>query len=126
MKVYKFIDGFINLLLTLLYLAFAFIVSCMFEVFPWHDANGAYMLYMLVVWLPVCVLTIIQILISLIARKFNKPLVTLAALNAVYIPLIFVLGFAEVTLNVFKIIGVVAVITMVLYSVLSFRRFKKL
>ena len=126
MKVYKFFDGLLNALLTILYLAFAFTVSCMFEVFPWYDADGVYMLYMLAVWLPLCFLTLIQIILSLIAKRFDKPLVTLASLNAVYVPMIFLLGFADVSLTVFKLIGVIAVITMLIYSVLSFRRLKKL
>ncbi|MBQ4602210.1 MAG: hypothetical protein IJB24_05040 [Clostridia bacterium] len=126
MKAYKIFEGIVNVLLTVLYLAFAFIVSCMFEVFPWHDGDGVYMLYMLVVWLPLCFLTIIQIFSSLIAKRFNKPLVTLASLNAVYIPLIFILGFADISFTALKVIGIVAVITMFVYSVLSFRRLKKL
>ena len=126
MKVYKFFDGLVNILLAMLYLVFAFIVSCMFEFFPWHDGDGVYMLYMLAVWLPICFLTIIQITVSVIARKFNKPMVTLASLNAIYIPLIFILGFADISFTALKIIGIIAVITMITYSVLAFRRLKKL
>ena len=94
MKVYKFFDCLINILITALYLMFVFIVSCMFEVFPWFDGDGVYMLYMLVVWMPLCVLTLVQILLSLIIKRFDKPLVMLASLNAVYIPMIFLLGFS--------------------------------
>lgn len=126
MKVYKFFDGFLNVLIALLYIIFAFIVSCMFECFPWHDGDGVYMLYMLAVWLPLCVLTLIQIITSLIFKRFNKPLVTLASLNAVYIPMIFLLGFSDISFTALKIIGIIAVITMLIYSVLSFRRLKKL
>ncbi len=126
MKVYKFLDALINILLSILYLVFAFIVSCMFEVFPWYDGDGVYMLYMVVVWLPLCVLTLIQILSSLIGKRFNKPLVMLASLNAVYIPMIFLLGFVDISLTALRIIGIIAVITMLAYSVLSIRRLKKL
>ena len=126
MKVYKFIDGFFNILLTLIYLLFIFTVSCMFEFMPWYDGDGVYMLNLAVVWLPLCVLTILQIVSSLVARRFNKLLASLSSLNAVYIPIIFLLGFADVSLAGIKIIGVIAVITMLTYSVLAFRRLKKL
>lgn len=126
MKVYKFFECLISILLTVLYFAFAFIVSCMFEIFPWFDGDGVYMLYMLVVWLPLCIMTLIQIILSFAVKRFNKPLVMLASLNAVYIPMIFLLGFADISLTALKIIGIIAVITMSVYSVLSFRRLKKL
>ena len=126
MKAYKFFDGVLNVLIAVLYLVFAFIVSCMFEIFAWYDGDGVYMLYMLAVWLPLCFLTLIQIILSLIVKRFNKPLVTLASLNAVYIPMIFLLGFANISLTALRIIGIIAVITMLIYSVLSFRRLKKL
>lgn len=126
MKVYKFFDILINILLAAFYLAFAFIVSCMFEAFPWYDGDGVYMLYMVVIWLPLCVLTLLQIFLSFIAKRFNKPLVMLASLNAVYIPMIFLLGFADMSLTALRIIGIIAVITMLVYSVLSFRRVKNL
>ncbi len=126
MKVYKFFECLISILLTVLYFAFAFIVSCMFEIFPWFDGDGVYMLYMLVVWLPLCIMTLIQIILSFAVKRFNKPLVMLASLNAVYIPMIFLLGFSDISLTALKIIGIIAVITMSVYSVLSFRRLKKL
>ena len=126
MKVYKFIDGFFNILLALIYLLFIFTVSCMFEFMPWYDGDGVYMLNWAVVWLPLCVLTILQIVSSLVARRFNKLLASLSSLNAVYIPIIFLLGFADVSLTGIKIIGVIAVITMLTYSVLAFRRLKNL
>lgn len=126
MKLYKIIDGFLNVLLTLIYVAFAITVSCMFDFLPWYDGDGLYMLYMAFVWLPLCFLTIIQIASSLIVKRFNKLLASLSSLNAIYIPIVFLLGFADISLTFVKVIGIVAIITMSLYSVLAFRRLKKL
>ena len=126
MKVYKFIDGFFNILLALIYLFFIFTVSCMFEFMPCYDGDGGYMIYMAVVWLPLCGITILQIAASLIAKRFNKLLASLSSLNAVYIPMIFLLGFADLSVTGIKVIGVIAVITMLIYTVLAFRRIKNL
>ncbi len=98
----------------------------MFEFMPWYDGDGAYMFYLAVVWLPLCVVTITHIAASLIAKRFNKLLASLSSLNAVYIPIIFLLGFAEISLTGIRVIGVIAVITMLIYTVLAFRRIKNL
>ena len=127
MKAYKIISAFIDLLLAILYLAFAFTVSCMFEPFPWYDADGSYMLFMVVIWLPLCGVSIVRIIASLIAKRFNKLFASLVCLNAIYIPLIFALGFLSISFVMLKVIGIIAVITMILYivlSVLAVRKYK--
>ena len=84
------------------------------------------MLTMLFVWLPLSLITIIQIVISAVAKHFDKLNTILLCLNALYIPLIFVLGFTDASLNVFRTIGVVGIITMVAYVVNFIRRIKKI
>ena len=126
MKVYKFFDGVINGLLAVIYVVFIIIISRMFKIFPWYDGNADYMLSMVVLWLPLCFLTIIQIAMSLIVKRFNKPLVALVSLNAVYIPMIFLLGFINISFTALKLICILAIITMITYTVLAFRRLKKI
>ncbi|MBQ4560992.1 MAG: hypothetical protein IJA55_01520 [Clostridia bacterium] len=126
MKIYKFFNGVITGLLAIIYLMFIIVVSAMFKIFPWHDPDGGYMLRLLVLWLPMCFVTIIQIVLSLIAKRFNKPLVTLVSLNAIYIPMIFLLGFVNISLIALKLICILATVTMIIYTVLAFGRLKKI
>ncbi len=125
MKVYKVVLTVINILLAVLYFAFMLVVSCMFELFPWYDSDGAYMLYMLVIWLPLCVVSLVQIVASVIAKRFNKGFASLICLNAVYIPLIFALGFVNISFETLKTICIIAVMTMILYVALSFCGLRK-
>ena len=119
MKAYKIISTVLNVILAVLYLLFIFTVSCMFEVFPWHDADGTYMLYMVLLWLPLCVVSLVRVAVSLVFKQFDKGLASLVCLNAIYIPLIFLLGFVNISFAALKVIGVISVITMILYIVLS-------
>lgn len=124
MKVYKLFSTLITVLLALLYLVFIYSVSCMFSFFGWYDAEGYYMLTFVGIWLPLCVLTLLQIIVSVIAKRFDKPTAMLLCLNALYIPVIFLLGFADVSLTVFKTIGVIGIITMITYVVVFIKKFK--
>lgn len=83
------------------------------------------MLSLMLVWLPLCVVTLLQIVASVLAKRFDKAVSILLCLNAIYIPLIFVLGFADVPLAVFKTIGVIAVITMIAYVTVFIMKNKK-
>ena len=126
MKVYKFFDILFDILLAVLYLIFAFIASRLFKIFPWYDADGGYMISFLFIWLPICVVTIIQIAISFFAKHYDKLVVSLAALNAVYIPLIFLFGYIGISLTALRVTCIIAILTMITYIVLDIRRIKKL
>ncbi len=124
MKAYKFFSTLITVLLTVLYLVFVFSVSCMFSFLPWYDTDGFYMLNFALIWLPLCVLTLLQIIISVISKRFNKPTAMLLCLNALYIPIVFLLGFTDVSVSVFKTIGIIGIITMITYVVVFIKKFK--
>ena len=125
MKAYRVISWILCIILTLIYIFFAYTVSSMFDIFPWYDGEGFYMLSLMLVWLPLCVVTLLQIVASVLAKRFDKAVSILLCLNAIYIPLIFVLGFADVPLAVFKTIGVIAVITMIAYVTVFIMKNKK-
>lgn len=125
MKALKFISCLMKWLIILLYLCLIYAASRMFSIFPWYDENGNYLLLLLLVWIPLCVFTLIHIVLLKITKKYYKPLAALEALNALYIPIIFLLGIVGITINGLRIIGVSAFITIIIYIVLSIVRARK-
>ena len=125
MKASKVIGVIANVLLMVLYILFALTVSCMFEGMPGYSEDQSYLLYMLALWIPLCLVTVLRIIMMLVCRIWDKATVCLASLNAVYIPLVFGLGFIfDLTETTYKVIGICAVVTMILYFVLNFKNYK--
>ncbi len=125
MKIAKAISYVSDILLAVLYLLFVLTVCCMFDVLPIYSADQTYLIYMAVLWLPLCVVTLVRVIMLVITHSWNKGIVTLACLNAVYIPAIFLCGYIfDMTETSLRVIGIFAVITMILYFLLSFRKFR--
>ena len=114
-KVLKISDIVLHILLALLYIFFIYVITTMFTFLPWYDANELYLIKMLALWLPLSLITILVLLIKFLKKEFKRLTVCLTALNAVYIPLIFCLGFLNIQLWLTQLICVFAVITMILY-----------
>ena len=121
----KIIAAVMNFLTALIYILFIFAVSSMFSFVPWYDESGTYLVYLVLIWIPLCVITLINVLLRLISRDYRRSLVSLACLNAIYIPLIFGLGYLSIKLWVVQLIGVTGSLTMLLYFVLTLIFFLK-
>lgn len=103
--------------LLILYIWFIYIVSTMFSFVPWYDENAMYLIDMIYLWLPLSCVTILMLITRFITKTFDYFYVCISALNAVYIPILFVLGFVDHPFLLTAFIAVAACVTMVLYSV---------
>ena len=125
MKIAKAVSCVSNILLAVLYLMFVLTVFSMFEMLPLYSADQTYLIYMAVLWLPLSVVTIVRVVMLVVTHSWNKSMVTLVCLNSVYIPAIFLCGYVfEMTETVLKAVGVFAIITMILYFLLCFKKFR--
>jgi len=124
-KFYKVADKIVHGILFIFYLIFIFLVSSMFKFMPWYDEGGIYLLRLLLLWLPLSFMTIISVVIKFLTKDFNKAFVCIEALNAVYIPLIFLLGYVNIPLWVTQLIGLAGVITMIIYIVKIINKYIK-
>lgn len=125
MKALKITSGVVNILILILYFLLIYAVTAMFGIFPWYDADHGYLILMLMVWIPLCVLTLIHITLALLTKRFYKPIIALEAVNALYIPLLFVLGADGSSLTTVRTLGIFSLITIIMYIVLSIYRARK-
>lgn len=108
-----------NILLAIMYIAFAYCITSMFEPFPWYSEESAYLVSMAFVWIPLCIVTLFCIILRFCFKHYRKSLICIACLNAIYIPGIFGLGFLNITLDGIRMIGICALFTMSLYFLLT-------
>ena len=108
-----------NTLMGLLYLGQAFSVLQTFEFFPWYNEEGSFLMSMALLWVPLCLVTLVNIILRFCFKEYRKSLICIACLNSLYIPCIFALGYVNITIEWIKIIGCVSILTMILYFVLS-------
>ena len=125
MKALRIFSVILNVMLGALYLVFGFAITMMYPVFPWFSEDQSYMLYMFGLWLPICIVTILYVLTVILRKRFDKLTVGIACLNAIYIPLVFALGFVDVKLLTIRIIGGCALTTMVVFYILVICEFVK-
>ena len=119
----KVVRVFLSVLLSILYIILAFFILSMLPFIPWHDAEGNYMLLFFVLWLPVCVISLILVVLSFISKRIYRARLISLCFNAVFIPLVFALGFAGLNwLN--YVLGVMVLISMAVYIVMFIKSIK--
>lgn len=111
----------LDAIMIILYLYLGYCFTSMFSFMPWYDINELYLINLIGIWLPISFATIINILVKLIMRCYDKAIFSLACLNAIYIPILFGLGFISVPFWLTKTIGAIAIITIITYTVLCVR-----
>lgn len=126
-KFLKASDIVLNILLGIMYLFFIYLAATMLSFVPWYDENGMYLISMLALWLPLSIATIIKVVIDFVGKSYDKVLICLAALNAIYIPIIFVLGFIEnIPAWPMPLTAMIGVATMITYLIKIINKYRKI
>ena len=119
----KTIRIILNFVLIALYAVLIFFVLSMFPFIPWHDAEGNYMLLFYIFWIPVCIISLIIVVLNLVNKRIHRLQTIALCFNAIFIPLVFVFGFAGVTwIN--YILGALLIASVVVYSAIFFKCIK--
>lgn len=117
-KFLKISDIVLNILLGIMYLFFIYLSTAMLSFLPWYDENGMYLISMLGLWLPLSLITIIKVILDFVGKRPDKALICFAALNAIYIPVIFILGFIEKLPDwPIPLTAMIGTVTMIIYLI---------
>jgi len=103
----------INVLLVAVYLVLGYYILAMYPFIPWHDESGDYLLIYLALWIPVCALTLILVASIFISRRIYRARVILLCINAVFIPLVYLLGGVSPVIH--YILGGLVLVTIAAY-----------
>jgi hypothetical protein len=106
---------FFNALLVLMYLPLLYLILAKFKFIPWYASDASFILYYLL-WLPLCVVSIISVIIRFFTTASSRADIMLVCFNALVIPLLFLSDFVGMTVFGY-VIAVISLITVIGFSV---------
>ena len=101
-----------NILLLILYIPLIYLCLARFDFIPWYASDASFILYY-VMWIPLCIITLITITISFITGYFSRSSSMLLCFNAMILPLFFAADFVGYVIldYILAVVGLIAVIT---------------
>ena len=113
----------LNIFLLIQYIALVYLCLARFDFIPWYASDASFILYY-VMWLPLCITTLITIVVSFFTKKFNRTAVMLLCFNAMLLPLFFAADFVGYTALDY-ILATIGLITVVSYSIICIKSLLK-
>ena len=107
-------------LLLLMYLPLTFLILSTFPNMPMYDPDGNYLWLFFVLWLPICVVTILCFIFSLVNKKIYRARTMITSYIALYIPLVYLAGYLSSQWLLY-ISGALAAVLIVCYIVIYIR-----
>lgn len=116
------IRGITGTICLILFAAFAVTALSVFDWIPWHDDTGMSQMIMVVLWIPECAISVIHILLMLASGALYRARVMLICINALYIPLYYLIGVLQLSSYAsLSAIAVCSVITTLFFAIAHFR-----
>ena len=110
---------FFNALLLLEYIPLLYAVLAEFKFIPWYASDASFILYYLL-WIPLCVTTLITVVSCLFTARFIRSRIMMLCYNAMAMPLLFAADFVGSDILNY-LIAAVSVICICVYSFITVR-----
>lgn len=112
-----------NVLLLLEYVGLLYLILAKFEFMPWYASDASFILYY-ILWLPLCLTTLIVVVLNIASRVIYRLRIMLLCFNAVIMPLLFAADFVgSAVLN--YMLAAFSLVTVVAYYIVAFKIFMK-
>ena len=110
-----------NVILLVEYLFLLYTVVSSFSFVPWYDAGGGELLNYLVLWIPLCVTTIIILSAMFVTKNVYRPRVMLLCFNALVVPLSYLIETSGIgwLLTALRVLCLICVIIYFVLFVIS-------